>query len=541
VRVPWPERLTPEVVSGFYRSGDWQELTANETLDRLAQVRPAALALVDSTRRLTFREYQEQATNLAAAFLGLGLTRDDVIAVQLPNGVDFPVTINAAMRAGIPFCQFHHGFRSKEVGFVLEFSRARAVVIPHVHQGFDYPAMIAELRPKLPNLEHVIVVSDNVPQGVVDLRAATQRPASQEALVQLAERRPKSDDLCRMAFTSGTTGDPKAVVHTHNTSSCTARSSARDQRMSEDSAMLLFLPVGLNWGLGCTKQSLFAGCKIVYMERFDARTALEIIERERITHFVTAPASLVAMMDAADAGNYDLASLEVIVSGGASCPLEVLKRAQQRFGARVLEMYGMLESGVQSRTYVEDDYQLVAGTVGRPVREVQVRVCDAQDRPVPAGTVGEIECFGPSVMLGYYENSDANKRAFADDGFFRTGDQGVFDESGLLRISGRIKEMIIRGGANIYPREIEEVLFEHPKVADCAIVGIPHPRLGETAVACVVLRPGEKLAFEDMIAFLETRVARYKLPERLIVLDELPRTPTGKVQKPSLVQLVGTN
>ncbi|HEY1727342.1 MAG TPA: AMP-binding protein [Candidatus Baltobacteraceae bacterium] len=526
MRVPWPERLTPEVVSGFYRSGDWQEQTANETLDRLAQLRPDALALVDSTRRLTFREYQEAAINLASAFLELGLTRDDVIAVQLPNGVDFPITINAAMRAGIPFCQFHHGFRSKEVGFVLEFSRARAVVIPGVHHGFDYAAMIAELRPKLPNLERVIIASDPVP------------PASQHALAQLAERRPKSDDLCRMAFTSGTTGDPKAVVHTHNTSSCTARSSARDQRMSEQSAMLLFLPVGLNWGLGCTKQSLFSGCKIVYMERFEARKALEIIERERITHFVTAPASLVTMMDAADGGNYDLTSLEVIVSGGASCPIEVMKRAQQRFGARVLEMYGMLESGVQSRTYIEDDYQLVAGTVGRPVREAQVRVCDAEDRLVPAETVGEIECFGPSVMFGYYENPDANKRAFTADGFFRTGDLGVFDTSGLLRIAGRTKEMIIRGGANIYPREIEEVLFEHPKVADCAIVGVPHPRLGETAVACVVLRPGQHFGFDDMIAFLEPRIARYKLPERLIVLDELPRTPTGKVQKPSLAQLV---
>jgi acyl-CoA synthetase (AMP-forming)/AMP-acid ligase II len=539
--VPWPQRLSPEVVSGFYRSGDWQSDTANERLDELAQVRPDAWALVDSTRRLTFREYQEHATNLASAFLGLGLTRDDVIAIQLPNGVDFPIAINAAMRAGIPFCQFHHGFRSKEVNFVLGFSRARAVIIPQSNHGFDYAAMIAEVKPQLPNLEHIIVAGDSVPAGAIDLRAAAKGAASPEMFAQLASRRPKADDLCRMAFTSGTTGDPKAVVHTHNTSSCTARSSARDQRMSEESAMLLFLPVGLNWGLGCTKQSLFSGCKIVYMEKFDARNALEIIDRERITHFVTAPASLVAMMDAADEGNYDLSSLEVIVSGGASCPVEVMKRAQHRFGSRVLEMYGMLESGVQSRTYIEDDYEEVAGTVGRPVREVQVRVCDPEDRPVPDGTVGEIECFGPSVMLGYYENPDANKRAFTSEGFFRTGDLGVFEPNGLLRIAGRTKEMIIRGGANIYPREIEEVLFEHPLIADCAVVGIPHPRLGETAVACVVLRPGQTLAFDDMIAFLEPRVARYKLPERLIVLEELPRTPTGKVQKPSLVKLVGVN
>ena len=302
--------------------------------------------------------------------------------------------------------------------------------------------------------------------------------------------------------------------------------------------MLLFLPVGLNWGLGCTKQSLHAGCKIVYMEKFDAVHALELIERERITHFVTAPASLVALIDAAQAGGRDLSSLQTIVSGGASCPIDVMRRAQQTFGAPVLEMYGMLESGVQARTYVDDDPETVVGTVGHVVREARVRVSDENDRALPAGNVGEIQCFGPSVMLGYYENPDANARAFAADGFFRTGDLGVFDERGILRIAGRKKEMIIRGGANIYPREIEEVLFEHPSVADCAVVGVPHPRLGETAIACVVLRPGALLSFDDLIAFLAPRVARYKLPERLVVVDELPRTPTGKVQKPSLASLI---
>jgi acyl-CoA synthetase (AMP-forming)/AMP-acid ligase II len=532
VRVPWPERLTAEVVAEFYRRGDWLHSTANERLDELAENRGDAVALVDASRRLTYREYRDQADNLAAAFVDMGLTRDDVIAVQLPNGVDFPLAINAAMRAGILFCQFHHGFRSKEVAFVLGFSRARAVIVPREHQGFDYVAMIETLRPQLPDLRHLIVAEER------GLRALAARPASPGSRAELARRRPKADDLCRMAFTSGTTGDPKAVVHTHNTSNSTARSSARDQRMNEDSAMLLFLPVGLNWGLGCTKQSLFAGCKIVYMEKFDAVQALGTIERERITHFVTAPASLVALIDAANAGDYDLSSLRCIVSGGASCPIDVMHRARAKFGTGVVEMYGMLESGVQSRTSPDDDPDLVAGTVGRPVREASVRVCDAQDRPVSPGVVGEIECFGPSVMLGYYDNPDANARAFTGDGFFRTGDLGVFDDSGRLCIAGRSKEMIIRGGANIYPREIEEALFTHPSVADCAVLGVPHPRLGETAVACVVVRPGAELTLDEMLAFLAPRIARYKLPERLIVVSELPRTPTGKVQKGALATMI---
>jgi acyl-CoA synthetase (AMP-forming)/AMP-acid ligase II len=538
VQVPWPARLTEEVVAKFYRDGDWTKETANERLDALSNERGDATALVDARRRLTYGKYRCEADNVAALFVRLGLGRDDVVAIQLPNGVDFPIAINGAMRAGIPFCQFHHGFRAKEVEFVLRFSGARAAIVPSRYAGFDYLAMLETLRPSLPQLEHVIVVGDGVPPGYVDFRAEAARAASEQHLPALAARRPRGDDLCRMAYTSGTTGDPKAVVHTHNTSNCTARSSARDQGMTEHSAMLLFLPVGLNWGLGCTKQTLHAGGKIVYMERFDAEQALTLIERERITHFVTAPASLIALIDAAQGAQRDLSSLEVVVSGGASCPIEVMRRARSVLGTPVLEMYGMLESGVQARTFPNDDPEVVAGSVGRPVREAQVRVCGENDRPLPAGEVGEIECFGPSVMLGYYANPDANARAFAADGFLRTGDLGVFDERGLLRIAGRTKEMIIRGGANIYPREIEEVLFEHPRIADCAVVGVPHPRLGETAVACVVVRAGDSLDFEEMIAFLEPRVARYKLPERLVVLDTLPRTPTGKVQKMELLKWI---
>ncbi|MBV8602830.1 MAG: AMP-binding protein [Candidatus Eremiobacteraeota bacterium] len=539
---PWPGRLTPEVVASFYAAGDWVSTTANERLDALALERPGAFALVDRRRRLTYAGYREEAENLAALFVRLGLGRDDVVAIQLPNCVEFAVAINAAMRAGIPFCQFHHGFRSKEVEFVLRFSRARAAIVPHGSGGFDYVAMLASLRGSLPHLEHVIVVGESVPDGCIDFRAEASRRAGAGELELLRLRRPKADDLCRMAFTSGTTGDPKAVVHTHNTSNATSRSSARDQAMSGESAMLLFLPVGLNWGLGCTKQTLHAGGKIVYMEKFDPSEVLQLVERERITHFVTAPASLIALIEAVAAGGRaDLSSLEAIVSGGASCPVEVLREARRTLGVPVVEMYGMLESGVQARTFPSDDPAAVAGTVGRPVREARVRVCDERDRALPAGEIGQIECFGPSVMLGYYENSEADARAFSADGYLRTGDLGVFDERGLLRIAGRTKEMIIRGGANIYPREIEEVLFAHPAIADCAVVGVPHPRLGETAVACVVLRPGVSLAFEELIAFLEPRVARYKLPERLVIVDDLPRTPTGKVQKKALGALVGAS
>ncbi|HVA38392.1 MAG TPA: AMP-binding protein [Candidatus Dormibacteraeota bacterium] len=538
MRFDWPARLNQEVVSSFYREGWWTKATASDWLESAARSSPDATALVDASQRLTYQQYAQRARNLAASFVALGLGRDDLIAIQLPNCVEFALTVNAAMLAGIPFCQMHHGFRSKEVRFALGFANARAVVIRQEYRGFDYLAMIRDLQGDLPNLCHVIAIADSVAPDCIDFDAAARRSPNPEDERRLRAAKPESDDICRVAFTSGTTGDPKAVVHTHNTSNSTARSSARDQCLTARSAMLLFLPVGLNWGLGCTMQALNAGAKLVYMDRFDAPEALSLIQRERITHFVTAPASLDALVDAAERAKYDLSSLEVMVTGGASCSPEILRRARLRLPGCLVDMYGMLESGVQSRTYLDDDPEEVMGTVGRPTVEAKARVADEHDVPVGTGIVGQVECFGPSVMLGYLNNPAANASAFSADGWFRTGDLGVFDERGLLRIVGRTKEMIIRGGANVYPREIEEVLFEHPKVADCAVVGAPHPRLGETVVACVVPRPGTTLSFDEMIAFLERRVARYKLPERLYITEQLPRGPTGKVQKGSLVALI---
>ena len=520
------------MAADFIRSGFWFEGTTNEILELHARERPNAVALVDARGRLTYGELFAAAQRLAAAFLEQGLTREDVIAIQLPNCNEFAVAINAAMLAGIPFCQIHHGFRSREVEFVLRFIGARAVVVPSTLRGFDYVAMVQALQPSLPKLEVIAVAGEGVPAGCFDLRAALDTPRV------LRAPRPHGNDVCRFAFTSGTTGDPKAVTHSYNTSAAAARSSVRDQNVSSDSALLLFLPVGLNWGLGMTKQALISGCKLVYLERFDATEVLRLIERERITHFVTAPASLISVVDAPELAAYDLSSLRNVVSGGASTPVEVLRRARERLpSVRVTEMYGMLETGAQARTALDEDPEAVAGTVGRPIREMQIRVVDDEGREAPAASVGEIVCRGPSVMLGYHHNDEANRRAFTAEGWFRTGDLGFFDAAGRLTIAGRKKEMIIRGGANVYPRELEEVLFTHPKIADAAVVGLPHPTLGETVAACVVLRAGESLTFEELIAFLAPKIAKYKLPEQLACFDAFPRTPTGKVQKGPLAEL----
>jgi len=423
---------------------------------------------------LGYGEYYRRAERLAAHFVGLGLGADDVVAIQLPNWSEFAVAVNAAMLAGVPFCQFHSDFRSREVEFILRFTGASALIVPSRFRRFDYLDMLGALRPKLPLLWHLMVVSDELPPGSFDLRAFVEDP-TEPAIdrEKLRERRPHANDLLRTAFTSGTTGDPKAVLHLYNTTNCAARFVNEGHRIDSDSVLLAFLPVGLNWGLLNVLQALFAGCTIMLQEVFDASQALALIERERVTHFCCAPAHLVSLLNVPDLGRYDLSSLQVMTTGGASCPIEVIHEVRARLPGHLLELYGMLECGFQSHTSLDDDPEEVCGLVGRPLRQMGIRVVGDDGSDCPPGTAGEILTYGPSVTIGYYNSHDANARSFSPDGWFATGDIGILDARGYLKIVDRKKELIIRGGANVYPREIEEVLYQHPKVLEAAAVGIP--------------------------------------------------------------------
>lgn len=532
-------QISPERMQAYLESGAWSVATSNERLEQLAREQPEKLAVVDGRVRLTYAQYFDRCRRLADHFVRLGLTKDDVIAMQLPNWSEAAIVVNAAMLAGVPFCQFHSDFRSREVEFICGFTDAKLLVLPRSFRRFDYLEMLERLRPSLPALEHVCVVGDEVPEGYFDLRRflddETSATVDEKAL---AARRPHGNDLCRTAFTSGTTGDPKAVLHLHNTTNYAVHILNREQAIEQDSVFLVFLPIGLNWGLFNVIQCIFAGCTMVLQDRFDAKGALQLIEQERVTHFCCAPAHLVALLAVEGLDAMDLGSLQVVMTGGASCPIEVIRAVRERLAGHLMEMYGMLEAGTQCQTRLSEDPERVCGTVGRSQPGMENKIVDDEGRDLPAGEVGEIWSRGPSITIGYYKNPEANARSFSEGGWFHTGDQGVMDEQGYFRIVGRKKEMLIRGGANIYPREIEEALYQHPKVMDAAIVGLPDPRLGERVCACIVPKAGEALTFDEVIGFLKDKVATYKLPEFLEVLKELPRTPTGKVQKGPLRDLV---
>ena len=503
--------------------------TFHEILARRAAAHPDREAIVDHRHRVTYGELLARVDRTAAALQQLGLGPGDVVTIQLPNWVEFAYVFFACERIGAVANQIGPDFRSREVEYIVQFSGSRAFVCPASFKGFDYVEMMRSLRPTLPGLEAVLVL------GGGDLDDVIYGPTTPPPLKPY---RMAPDAVMRMAFTSGTTGNPKGVTHSFDTTLPAARILNDAMRVTEREVFLIYLPLGLNWGYLTLLQSIMAGARAVLLDRFSGRAALELIERERVTFIPSAPASLIAMLNDPELGRFDLSSLRVVITGGAACPVETIRAFRTRIPGHLIELYGMLETGFHTVTRFEDDPEAVAGTIGRPAPEMALRLIDEHGGDVPPGAEGEIAAKGPSVHLGYYKNPQANAELFTADGWFRTGDLGVMEPSGNVRIVGRLKEMINRGGKKFFPREIEEILYTHPKVLHAAIVGVPDPRLGERNCLCVIPRPGAALSLEEMVGFLKGGVATYKLPEEIEVFDEFPFTPTGKIQRHALTRQV---
>jgi non-ribosomal peptide synthetase component E (peptide arylation enzyme) len=530
-------RLTDDIAAPYRKSGHWGTETFYSILAARASAHPDRVAIVDRGRRVTYAELRTRVDRVAAGFAALGIGSGDVVTIQLPNWAEFAYVFFALERLGAVANQIGPDFRSREVDYILRFSESRAFVCPASFKGFDYVKMIGELRPGLPDLKAVCVLASPggpLAAGLVPLDALVENPA----VGPPPGAGQQADDVMRMAFTSGTTGNPKGVIHSHNTTLSTCRTLNADMRVTADEVFLIYLPLGLNWGYLTLVQAVMAGARAVLLDQFGARAALELIQRERVMYIPTAPASIIAMLNEPDLGRYDLASLRVVITGGASCPIETIRDFRARMHGHLIELYGMLETGFHTYTRLDDDPEAVTGTVGTVSAGLGLRLIDESGRDVAAGAEGEIAALGPSVHLGYHKNPAANAELFTADGWFRTGDLGQFDRAGNVKIVGRLKEMINRGGKKFFPREIEEILYTHPKILHAAIVGVPDPRLGERNCLCVIPRPGQALTLDEVVGYLKDGVATYKLPETIELFDELPFTPTGKIQRHVLVRRV---
>ena len=470
-------------IAKYRAKGWWKDQTFSQILEARGRETPEREAMSDARRHVTYGQLWAEVQRFAEFLRRQGVMRGDVVTLQLPNRIEFPVVFFSLELIGAVANKISADFRAVEVEYILKFSRSKAYVCASQFKGFEYLAMIRELRPRLPELALTICVDDVDATDVVSFAKVVHDTPE----IDSANRVCMSPlDVMRMCFTSGTTGNPKGVLHCFNTTLCTCETFNRELAVTDRDVMLDYLPVGLNWGYMTLVQAVMAGARVVLMERFSAEAALELIERERITYIPTAPASIVAMLNSPDLAQRDLSSVRIVITGGASAAVETIKAFQAAVPhAKLIELYGMLETGYHAFTRLTDDPLKVNGTVGRCVDEMGLRILDDDGNDVPFGDVGEIAAVGPSVHMGYVDNPAANRDSFTPDGWFRTGDLGLYaDNEGNVRIAGRKKEIINRGGKKYFPREIEELLYQHPKIMQAAIVGAPDPRRGRR-IACV--------------------------------------------------------
>jgi long-chain acyl-CoA synthetase len=436
---------------------------------------------------------------------------------MMPNVAEVPVVYYGVLRAGGVVVPMNPLLKGREVAYYLGDSGAGLIFAWHAFQ--------AEARRGAEQAEAELVVVDAV--GFPDLLAS--------ATPEYRVAGTGDQDTAVILYTSGTTGQPKGAELTHgNLISNTEVARTDIVCAGPDDVIFGGLPLFHVFGQTVALNvAVAAGACLTLLPRFDAGHALRILAGHRVTVFEGVPTMYVALLHQADRADYDTSGLRMCISGGAALPVEVLRGFEAAFGVPVLEGYGLSETSPIA-SFNHPGRERKPGSIGTPIRDVQMRVVDEADHEVPQGEVGEIVIYGPNVMKGYWQRPDATAEAVRD-GWFHTGDLAQVDEDGYFYIVDRKKDLIIRGGYNIYPREIEEVLYEHPAVAEAAVIGLPHPALGEEVGAAVALKPGAAVSPEELRDYVKSQVAAYKYPRHVWLVDALPKGATGKLQKRDIV------
>ena len=537
-----PIRYTKEMFDRLTKEGYWGE--AVDYVQENARKYPDKEALVDSKSRLTFSQVKEKSDCLAFGFLEMGLKKDQRILIQIPNVVEYFIVRSALKKAGLIGLYTMLYLRHKEIEFACKRTEAVGVVIVAEFRGVDYFKMIQEVRPNLPDLKYVFVVGDQVPEGAISIKEMMERPLEKKYPPDYFEKtRIQPGEVVELRMTSGTTGFPKLTESSFGGSSAVGEALKERYKVTNDDILAALAPLtGGGSGPLCKVVAQIEGCKVVMLERFETEEALKLIEREKVTFATGVPAIMAKMVRHPDLEKYDLSSLRVFQTTGAYLPPAVAKEVEERMGCRVVNRLGGIDLGIAASTSVDDPPEVRLTSVGKPMPGIMVKLIDEQGQEVPQGEVGEVifgSKTGAGADRGYYRDLKATLER-ETQGLTRTGDLGKFDEQGNLYIVGRRKDMIIRGGQNIFPAEIESMLITHPKVLDVAIVGMPDPVMGEKACAYVIPKPGQALAFDEMVSFLlEKKIAKYKLPERLELVDSFPMSGDGqKIMKRELTEEV---
>ena len=520
-----------ELFEDYRRRGLWGTRTFDEVLREGCVERwPDHEFLVASMARpaaTTYGKLHERGQGIAGALHGLGLRKGDVLAMEMPNWIEGCEVYLGAAALGLVVVPIIHIYKASEVEFILRQSGAKAFVVPDRWTSVEYLPMLEEIRPRLPDLEHVIVVGDEVPDGCLryeDVASGATREFPRPDL--------SPDEPHILAYTSGTTAEPKGVVHSHNTLFAECRAIAATSGGDEHDVFLCPSPLGHIAGIYSALISpfLLGYQKLILMDGWDPKWALDLISEHRVTRTGGATFFLMTMITHPEYANTDTSSMELFGVGGANIQSFLLEQAEQ-LGLFTIRSYGCTEHPSITMGSLTDPSDKRIHTDGRAMADVELRLVDDDGNDVPAGEDGEIVTRGPDQCLGYVD-AHLDEEAFDAEGWFHTGDVGRVDDEGYLTITDRKKDIIIRGGENISAREVEEVLVRHPKVLEAAVTFVPDPKYGERVCAFVIFSGKEPPTLEEIVAhFAEQGVAKQKTPERLEIVPEFPRTLAGKVQK----------
>jgi non-ribosomal peptide synthetase component E (peptide arylation enzyme) len=531
--------FTEEQIKRYKAEGYWADTIIADVCDRNAVQYPDEEAIVDSETRLTWAQVKQLTDRIAIGLLELGIRRGSVLLIQLYNCVDFFLIRIGCEKAGMVLTVAATPFRQAELKPVLNHVRARVVFIPWVYRNFDHFKMVQEMLPDVSDLRHIIVVGDEVPPGAISIREMYRTPLESKYPPSYLQKT-KLGAFQRSSITtsSGTTGIPKCGDYLSAGRIPSGRAYIKRFKLTHRDVIGALAPFMAG---GCRvlayRVATQIGAKIVFEEKFTAEEACQLIERERITIAAMVPTMLARLLSYPDLDRHDLSSLHSIITATATLPPVIAAEVERVLGCPVIQMYGSLETDGTCSTTTDDSPEVRHNTVGKPIDGAELKIVDEMDEEVPPGDTGEITVRSPVSALSYYKNPKLTRQTWKD-GWYHMGDIGKLDEAGNIILTGRKKDIIIRGGQNIYPGEIEAIISDHPDIAEVAVVKMPDLEMGEKACACVVPKPGADISLESLVSFLKGKgLAPFKLPERLEVMSELPLVLAGqKVNKRQLEQ-----
>ncbi|MCH6266948.1 MULTISPECIES: AMP-binding protein [Neobacillus] len=531
--------LTDEDIKKY--ESNWSNKTILDYLKEAIEKYPEKTAIIDKKSRYTYKELGKLVDRVALGLLEIGLRKGDVISIQLPNWNEFVILHFAATRIGAISNPLIHIYRDREIGFMVKLAESKMIVVPEEFRGFNYPEMIERLKPQWPSLEHIFVIGEKVPEGMksfsylMDVPWEEQRDPS--VLDQIALN---PNEITEIIFTSGTTGEPKGVMHTHNTVTFASELWIDHFQLTPNDVIFMASTFAHQTGFlyGVRLPAIYAG-SAVYQDIWNPEEFIQLIEKEKITFTTAATPFLQDTIQVNGIEKYDLSSLRYFAAIGAPIPRTLVKQARQKLPAQILSGWGQTENGLVTLTLANDTEEKLTSTDGKAFPGLEVKVVDAVGNQVPPNVEGSLLVRGPSLFVGYLKRIELTRSEF-DGEWFITGDRAMMDEDGYIRITGRNKDIIIRGGENIPVAYVENVLYEHPDVSVVQIVAMPDARLQEKACAFISMKQGAApLTFDAMKAFLAERgVAKQYWPEHLEVIDDFPRTPSGKIQKFRLRDLI---